>query len=94
MTLLGRSWVALGPLLGRSGALRAEECACVRAFTLFLLYNAFRPLLSAKRAKKEPNISIKPASAVNGKRRLQTLLVIKNVLLCICSFYFLEIQMC
>ena len=46
-----------------------------------------------KKSEKRANMGIKPDSAVNGKRRMQTLFVIKNVLVCICSVYVLKIYM-
>ena len=42
-----------------------------------------------KERKKRPNMKKKPDPAVNGKRRLKTLFIIENVLVCICSCYLL-----
>jgi hypothetical protein len=43
-----------------------------------------------KDRKKTQHRPKKPDLAVNGKRRLKALFIMQNVLVCICSCYFLK----
>ena len=52
----GEKSISKMTFLGRSGALQAVECECVRAFNPFLLYDAFRSLLGPLEAQHGKNI--------------------------------------
>ena len=71
LAALGSLLAALGPLLGRSWAALGRS------------WVALGPLLEPK----EPQHKKKPDPAVNGKRRVQTLFVIQERLICICLLY-------